>query len=251
MDKTFPVIEIFGPTIQGEGALAGLPTLFVRFGGCDFRCSWCDSMYAVDPAEVRENAEKLTVGQIIDRLNSLVGLDWRGWVTLSGGNPALMPFGRNWADDLIGQLHSEGFKVSVETQGSVWREWLRRVDHLTVSPKPPSSGMWNEKHRRQLVSFLGKAERIDEKKRSMKIVIFTQNDLDWARTLMQTYSDWPQRFLSVGTDQDHLQDEWALLGGIAERYRWLCETVAGDPSFASVRVLPQMHVLAWGAKRGV
>lgn len=39
--RTFPVIECFGPTIQGEGALAGLPTLFVRFGGCDFRCSWC------------------------------------------------------------------------------------------------------------------------------------------------------------------------------------------------------------------
>ena len=54
--ETFPVIEIFGPTIQGEGAEAGLPTHFVRLGGCDYRCSWCDTMYAVDPATVRANA---------------------------------------------------------------------------------------------------------------------------------------------------------------------------------------------------
>src|SRR5262249_776223 len=42
------VSEIFGPTIQGEGVLIGLPTVFVRSGGCDYRCSWCDSMHAVD-----------------------------------------------------------------------------------------------------------------------------------------------------------------------------------------------------------
>jgi len=42
------VSEIFGPTIQGEGALIGQPTVFVRTGGCDYRCSWCDSLHAVD-----------------------------------------------------------------------------------------------------------------------------------------------------------------------------------------------------------
>jgi 7-carboxy-7-deazaguanine synthase len=50
--RTYPVVEVFGPTIQGEGALAGLPTLFVRFGGCDYRCSWCDSLLAVLPEQV-------------------------------------------------------------------------------------------------------------------------------------------------------------------------------------------------------
>ena len=47
---TLRVVEIFGPTIQGEGALIGEPTVFVRTGGCDYRCSWCDSLHAVDSA---------------------------------------------------------------------------------------------------------------------------------------------------------------------------------------------------------
>ena len=67
--KTFPVIEIFGPTIQGEGAEAGLPTHFVRFGGCDYRCSWCDTMYAVDPAVVRATPSALSVDEIVERLD--------------------------------------------------------------------------------------------------------------------------------------------------------------------------------------
>jgi 7-carboxy-7-deazaguanine synthase len=40
------ISEIFGPTIQGEGALVGKPTVFVRTGGCDYRCDWCDTVYA-------------------------------------------------------------------------------------------------------------------------------------------------------------------------------------------------------------
>ena len=41
--RTIAISEIFGPTIQGEGALIGKPTVFVRTGGCDYRCSWCDT----------------------------------------------------------------------------------------------------------------------------------------------------------------------------------------------------------------
>ena len=42
------ISEIFGPTIQGEGALIGEPTVFVRTAGCDFHCEWCDTLYAVE-----------------------------------------------------------------------------------------------------------------------------------------------------------------------------------------------------------
>src|SRR3954470_4973626 len=84
---TFPVVEVFGPTVQGEGPDAGIPAYFVRFGGCDWRCTWCDSMHAVDPAEVRAHAERLTATEIVDRLRALP--PGPGLTVLSGGNPAL------------------------------------------------------------------------------------------------------------------------------------------------------------------
>src|SRR3954451_23575028 len=102
--RAHPVIEIFGPTVQGEGAEAGIPTHFVRLGGCDYRCSWCDTMYAVDPASVRENARRLTADEILDRLATLEGRP--EWVTISGGNPAL-----HRLDGLVFRLHQQDYKV--------------------------------------------------------------------------------------------------------------------------------------------
>ena len=52
-ERAFPVVEIFGPVLQGEGRMIGAQTLFVRLGLCDFRCQWCDSLYAVTPEQVQ------------------------------------------------------------------------------------------------------------------------------------------------------------------------------------------------------
>src|ERR1700755_3591138 len=147
MPRTHPVIEICGPTIQGEGAEAGMPTHFVRLGGCDYRCSWCDTMYAVDPTRVRANAERLSVDEILARLVGLGGQP--RWVTLSGGYPAL-----HRLEALVEQLHEAGFLVAAETQGSVWRPWLASLDRLTISPKAPSSGMATERHLALLERFM-------------------------------------------------------------------------------------------------
>ena len=49
--KPTPVLEIFGPTIQGEGMVIGRKTMFVRTGGCDYRCSWCDSAFTWDGSQ--------------------------------------------------------------------------------------------------------------------------------------------------------------------------------------------------------
>src|SRR5262245_23511922 len=132
--KTFPVVEIFGPVLQGEGRMIGTPTLFVRLGYCDHRCAWCDSLYAVLPKQVRENATQLTAGPIRDQLDALDASV--PWVTRSGGNPALHDL-----SELVALLHAAGRKLAVETQGTVFRDWLYDCAVVTVSPKPPSSGM--------------------------------------------------------------------------------------------------------------
>lgn len=238
---TFPVIEIFGPTIQGEGAEAGLPTHFVRFGGCDFRCSWCDTMYAVDPATVRREASRMQVEEICSALDRLAGAP--AWVSLSGGNPALLRLG-----PLVDALHTVGRRVSVETQGSVWRDWLSSVDRLTVSPKPPSSGMATARHHDQFVSFMKKVADSRVMDRTvLKIVCFGQEDLAWGKQIARAYEDTPL-MLSAGTP---VPADGPVREIVGERYRWLCEQVAADPGLASVRVLPQLHVIAWKEAHGV
>jgi 7-carboxy-7-deazaguanine synthase len=237
--RTHPVIEVFGPTIQGEGAEAGLPTHFIRLGGCDYRCSWCDTMYAVEPRVVRETAERLAAHAIVARLRALEGRP--DWVTVSGGNPAL-----HHLDDLVDELHRDGYKVAVETQGSVWRSWLSTVDRLTISPKPPSSGMATMRHARQFDEFmLSATEALD--RAVFKIVCFDESDLRWGANLVRRWPNVPV-FLSAGTPVPTPADVRAAVGA---RYRWLCERVAADPSWAAARVLPQLHVIAWEGATGV
>jgi len=85
------IAEIFGPTVQGEGALIGAPTVFVRAGGCDYRCVWCDSLHAVDSA-YRHDWAAMTPDEVWARVRQLSG-GRPLTVTLSGGNPAIQDFG--------------------------------------------------------------------------------------------------------------------------------------------------------------
>lgn len=237
--KTHPVMEVFGPTIQGEGAEAGVPTHFVRLGGCDYRCSWCDTMFAVDPETVRTASRPMTDDEIVDAVRARAGRP--SWVCISGGNPVLHELAT-----LVDGLHAAGYKVAIETQGSRWRPWLERVDRLTISPKPPSSGMASAAHDEELVAFMRAAARVGERV-ALKIVCFDEGDVRWAK---ERVARWPHApaYLSAGTPVPAPPDVRAAVAG---SYRWLCERVASDPELAGVRVLPQLHVIAWGDARGV
>src|SRR5690625_266404 len=83
---TIPVLEIFGPTIQGEGMVIGQKTMFVRTAGCDYSCSWCDSKFTWDGSE-KHNIRKMNAEEILAELIKEGG-DCFGHVTISGGNPA-------------------------------------------------------------------------------------------------------------------------------------------------------------------
>jgi 7-carboxy-7-deazaguanine synthase len=236
--KVFPVVETFGPTVQGEGILAGLSTYFVRFGGCDYRCSWCDSLHAVLPAQVKANSEMLSADQILRAIQAMP--EGPEWVTLSGGNPAMLKL-----DELVTLLQANALRVSVETQGSLWKPWLGNVNSLTISPKPPSSGM-ADKVEKDLAGFMFEASlsRPRRTRDALKVVVFDEDDFEFACSVFATYMTWP-RFVSCGTVVgEPLQD-------LSDRYRWLCERVSTDKRLMQVRALPQLHVVAWGHARGV
>src|SRR5690625_6146699 len=82
-----PVLEIFGPTSQGEGMVIGQKTMFVRTAGCDYSCSWCDSKFTWDGSE-KDNIQKMNAEEILDVLIKDVG-DCFAHVSISVGNPVL------------------------------------------------------------------------------------------------------------------------------------------------------------------
>ncbi len=67
MNKKIPLAEIFGPTLQGEGNRVGEKVYFIRFSGCDFRCSWCDSIYT---HIIKEDTEWNTVEELLARVDA-------------------------------------------------------------------------------------------------------------------------------------------------------------------------------------
>jgi 7-carboxy-7-deazaguanine synthase len=232
---TYRVVEIFGPTLQGEGAMAGARTHFVRLGGCDFRCSWCDTPYAVLP-EYKQTWGEMNTSDIEEALLGLAGPSRCGWVTLSGGNPALYDCG-----PLIDALHEVGYRVAMETQGTVAKEWMRRLDLLTLSPKPPSSGM--EQTPAQLIACLN----VMPERTAIKIVVFDDLDLKFANAVAEALTDVPVGwFLTPGTVQVQYP-----VPGILERTRWLVDEAANYPALVGACIIPQLHVLLWGTQRGV
>lgn len=230
MSKTFPVIELFGPVLQGEGRMIGTPTLFARFGYCDYRCSWCDTLYAVLPEEVQRAATQMTAIEIRERLRALDATV--PWVTLSGGNPAMHDL-----SELVELLHADGRKVAVETQGTVFREWLPACDVVTVSPKPPSSTMHTDLA--QLDRFVSLANA------NIKVVVFDDADFAYAREIHARYPDVPF-YMQVGNTVG-MDDAQALLA----KLDWLGQKVLADETMQSTIVLPQLHVLLYGNRRGV
>lgn len=127
LDKAaiFPVIEIF-QSIQGEGHFMGLSVTFVRFAGCNLRCSFCDTKESWHPKHIKN----LNVTQLVEEVQRTSG-GHSGIVVLTGGEPCLQ---KNLST-LIKALHLGGYTVNIETNGTLPAPY--NADWVTVSPKPP------------------------------------------------------------------------------------------------------------------
>jgi 7-carboxy-7-deazaguanine synthase len=231
------ISETFGPTIQGEGALIGMPTLFLRLGGCDYRCSWCDTPHAV-LSEHRSTWIPTAVHTALDALAQLHEPPY--WVTISGGNPALHDLG-----ELLAQGQARGYSFAVETQGSIHKDWMSVVDHLVLSPKPPSSGMdtdWS--------AFTACMNATDAHKIALKVVVFNRVDLEYAKEVFSRAL--PGMHLSVQVGNDTWQpDQGVSRDELLDNLERLTEMALAVPEWHNVRVLPQLHTLIWGNRVGV
>lgn len=231
---TLPILEIFGPTFQGEGRAIGQKTMFVRTGGCDYHCAWCDSTFTWDGSE---KPRRMTADEVIAALDQLGQYDY---VTLSGGNPCLLA--ANMAE-LVAKLKARGVTLAVETQGSRWQDWLKDIDQVTLSPKPPSSQMTVQL---DTLDFI--VSQLDKDQVTFKIPVFDEADLAFAKAIQKRYQP-DVLYLSAGNPEPNAS------GNIVEhqlvRLKQLWDSVAKDPDWQSVCVLPQLHTLLYDNQRGV
>lgn len=233
---TVRIAEIFGPTIQGEGALIGQPTVFVRAGGCDYRCSWCDSLHAVE-SKYRHDWAVMEAAEIMAEVARLSG-QRPLTVSISGGNPAIQDFG-----PVIALGREQGYRFACETQGSVASEWFADLALLVLSPKPPSSGQVTD-----WAAFDACLVAAQAAEKVMKIVIFDDRDLEWAKAAASRYPNLPL-YLQPGnpeTDPQLPVDP----ARVAERLLWLVDATVAK-GWLVPHILPQLHVLIWGNRRGV
>lgn len=112
----YKINEIF-TSIQGEGKFTGYPATFIRFSGCNLQCTFCDT-----------NHEKHTAMNITQILNKIPIKPSR--IVLTGGEPTLYDL-----SILVRVLKSMNHTIHVETNGMIFKPWLRKVDWITVSPK--------------------------------------------------------------------------------------------------------------------
>jgi 7-carboxy-7-deazaguanine synthase len=140
--RQYGVHKIFGPTIQGEGPMAGTPCVFVRFSGCNMwdgrpetraesHCPFCDTDFfshtMMQMAEILEDISEL------ERHSG----KWVDWIWLSGGEPLLQ-----LDEAFVSALHQHGYKIAVETNGATTPRFdTSKLDHITVSPKVPRDQM--------------------------------------------------------------------------------------------------------------
>lgn len=115
------VNEIFY-SLQGEGRLAGTPSIFIRLAGCPLRCKWCDTKYAWDNSA----GQDYSVGQIVQKTSAFDC----NFVVITGGEPMV----NEQLPQLAAQLKSAKKHITIETAGIVFTAGLS-CDLMSISPK--------------------------------------------------------------------------------------------------------------------
>jgi 7-carboxy-7-deazaguanine synthase len=221
------IAELFY-SLQGEGRLVGVPSVFVRTSGCNLRCSWCDTPYTSWQPE----GSNLTLDQIVDSLKPYPAKH----VVVTGGEPMIAPE----IVPLTERLRSLGLHITIETAGTVFQPVA--CDLMSISPKLSNStpqGAWAAQHERLRIQTGILAELMGRYDYQLKFVMEKPEDLEEVRALVESLGAEPERVILMpeGTDRERLR----------ERSVWLAETCKQE----GYRFSPRLHVELYGNRRGV
>ncbi len=207
--------EIFH-SIQGESSYVGVPTVFVRTTACNLRCTYCDTTYAYYEGEHQD------LSQILDRVRSFGAPN----VCITGGEPLL----QKQVLPLMTSLCDEGYKVSLETSGSLSCAEVDPRVKLVLDVKTPDSGAAD--------SFDLKNLLITNPDIEFKFVICSERDFDWSENFCRQYLIFEKFMVLYSPSYRNVEP------------RWLAEKILQKKSTARLHL--QLHKYIWSSEtRGV
>ncbi len=220
-------------SIQGEGKLTGVPSVFVRASGCNLRCKWCDTPYA----SWNPQGDEQSVDSIIDTVRNYNCHH----VVLTGGEPMIMAE----ITELSERLHAGDMHVTVETAATVYRPVS--VHLASLSPKLSNStpqllekGRFAQLHEKSRLNFETIQKFIDTAPMiQLKFVVASESDLGEIKQILSRVRGWEEPdvlLMPEGTDVNTLN----------ERGEWLAEICKRT----GYRFCPRLHIQLYGNKRG-
>jgi 7-carboxy-7-deazaguanine synthase len=226
------IAEIFH-SIQGEGLLAGVPSIFIRTSCCNLRCHWCDTPYA----SWKPEGPEMSVEEILKKLT-----EWHcGHVVLTGGEPMIAPD----LPELATALQKQKKHITIETAGTILPNSIP-CDLASISPKlsnstpsPERDPAWAKKHEATRLQPEVISEWIRKYPFQLKFVVSSELDLAEIKHLLS-------RLPPVPLHQILLMPEGIDVKTLATRSPWLIEICKRE----GFRFCPRLHIELFGHTRG-
>lgn len=227
------IAEIFH-SLQGEGELTGVPSVFVRTSGCNLRCNWCDTPYASWAPE----GEPRDVGAIV----AAVARHPARHVVLTGGEPMVAPGIR----ELAAALRAQGRHITIETAATIPPDGIA-CDLASLSPKLRSSApdarlddAWRRKH--EALRWQPDVVRawLDAYPYQLKFVVGTPADVAEVEALLAGLGR------EIPRSKVLLMPEGVTVEALRAKAGWLGELCKAR----GYRYAPRLHIELYGNQRG-
>ena len=224
------IAEIF-KSIQGEGKLTGVPSIFIRTSGCNLRCTWCDSPYTSWEPE----GEELLPEEVVTRVREHDAK----YVVLTGGEPMIAP----GVEELTRRLENDGYHLTIETAATVWKDVV--CDLASINPKlanstppRPGGGQWTDTHDKTRINLETIRRFMAFPDYQLKFVVDAPEDLGEIDTILAQIGPYEQSnvlLMPQGVTNEEL----------TERSRWLVE-ICKQRGF---RYCPRLQITLFGNVR--
>jgi len=240
-DDALPINELF-ESLQGEGRLAGVPSVFVRTSGCNLRCWFCDSYHTSwEPTHATMSVEEVLAE--VESYNA-------DHVVVTGGEPLM----HDGVVSLLEALDARGYHTTVETNGTI--DCDAPVDLASVSPKlasstptpekdptpddgPTEPGEWAERHEERRIDFDALSSLVEAHDFQLKFVVSEREDMEEITDLLGRIRDAAEvpvadsdvLLMPEGATEDRIKETRPLTAELAQEYGF--------------RYTPRLHVNLW------